>query len=188
MPTEPEAFEPLKNSMQADSTYLAQVRQADPRGLELLFNSYSKLVYSIAFRVLRDPSAAEDVLQEVFVQIWRKPDSFIAARGSLGAWLAVTTRNRAIDLLRQRKPTDSVDDIVLPSPHNVAESSERNILIERVRRLAADLPAEQRTMLEMAFFDGSTHAEIAQKTGIPLGTVKTRIRAALSTLGRALRK
>ncbi len=147
-----------------------------------LYDRYSKVVYSVALRVLRDPSAAEDVLQEIFMQIWRKPESFIATRGSLGGWLAVVARNRSIDLLRRRRPTDSVEDVQLASPYNLAAEAERNSLMEKARTVVQLLPPEQRKTLEMAFFDGLTHSEIAEMTGDPLGTVKTRIRSGLTTL------
>lgn len=150
-----------------------------------LFDRYSKVVYSVSLRVLRDPAAAEDVLQEIFMQIWRSPDGFIATRGSLGGWLAVVSRNRSIDTLRRKRPSESVDDVVLASPYNVADEAERNVLMERARSVMVTLPMEQRKTLEMAFFDGLTHSEIAEMTGDPLGTVKTRIRSALLSLRKA---
>ena len=134
---------------------------------------------------LRDFQLAEDVLQEIFMQVWRNPASFVAARGSLGGWLAVVARNRSIDLLRKRRPTDSVDDLPLASPHDVTATAERNVMLERVRGAMEHLPKEQKRSLELAFFEGCSHSEIATMTGDPLGTVKTRIRSALLTLERA---
>ncbi len=154
--------------------------------MAVLFDRYSKLVYSVALRVLRDPSTAEDVLQETFMHIWRKPESFLASRGSLGPWLAVVARNRAIDSLRRRKPSDEIAEMTLASPLNLAEESERSLMMERARGVIANLPAEQRRVIEMAFFDGLTHTEIAELTGDPLGTVKTRIRTALLVLRKAM--
>jgi RNA polymerase sigma-70 factor, ECF subfamily len=174
-----------KPSTEDDASLLALVQSGDEHAMASLFDRYSKVVYSVALRVLRDPAAAEDVLQEIFMQIWRNPDSFTAARGSLGGWLAVVSRNRSIDALRRKRPTDSVDDIVLASPYNLAEEAERNSLMERARGVIVQLPVEQRKTLEMAFFDGLTHSEIAEMTGDPLGTVKTRIRSALLTLRKA---
>jgi len=172
-------------STQDDAFLLALVQRGDEAAMASLFDRYSKIVYSVALRVLRDPALAEDVLQEIFMQIWRKPESFTATRGSLGGWLAVVSRNRSIDVLRRKRPTDSVDDIVLASPYNLADEGERNIMIEKARTAMHLLPAEQRKTLEMAFFDGLTHAEIAEMTGDPLGTVKTRIRTALMSLRKA---
>ena len=172
-------------STEDDASLLALVRSGDEPAMASLFDRYSKVVYSVALRVLHDPSAAEDILQEIFMQIWRNPDSFTSTRGSLGGWLAVVSRNRSIDTLRRKRPTDSVDDIVLASSYNLADEAERNSLIERARGVITQLPSEQRKTLEMAFFDGLTHSEIAEMTGDPLGTVKTRIRSALLTLRKA---
>ena len=172
-------------SNQDDSALLGLVQRGDEHAMASIFDRYSKVVYSVALRVLRDPSAAEDILQEIFMQIWRSPDSFIATRGSLGGWLAVVSRNRSIDVLRRKRPTESIDDMQFASSYNLANEAERNSMMEKARVMINQLPAEQRKTLEMAFFDGLTHAEIAEMTGDPLGTVKTRIRSALITLRKA---
>jgi RNA polymerase sigma-70 factor (ECF subfamily) len=172
-------------SAQDDAALLAQVQRGDEYAMASLFDRYSKVVYSVALRVLRDPSSAEDVLQEVFMQIWRNPDGFIATRGSLGGWLAVVARNRSIDALRRKRPAEQVDDMALASNYNLADEAERNSLMEKARGVIRLLPFEQRKTLEMAFFDGLTHSEIAEMTGDPLGTVKTRIRSALTSLRKA---
>ena len=172
-------------STEDDSSLLALVQSGNEQAMASLFDRYSKLVYSVALRVLRDPAAAEDVLQEVFMQIWRNPGSFTAARGSLGGWLAIVARNRSIDTLRRKRPTVDVDDVPLASSFNLADEAERDSLMERARGVIQLLPSEQRKTLEMAFFDGLTHSEIAEMTGDPLGTVKTRIRSALLTLRKA---
>jgi len=168
-----------------DAALLALVQAGDEQAMASLFDRYSRIVYSVALRVLRDPTSAEDILQEIFMQIWRNPDSFTAARGSLGGWLAIVSRNRSIDALRRRRPSTNVDDIALASPYNLASEAETNSLMERARSVIRTLPIEQRKTLEMAFFDGLTHSEIAEMTGDPLGTVKTRIRSALLTLRKA---
>lgn len=172
-------------STQDDAALLALVQRGDEYAMASLFDRYSKIVYSVALRVLRDPAAAEDVLQEIFMQIWRNPGGFVATRGSLGGWLAVVSRNRSIDALRRKRPTESVDDMALASNYNLADEAERNSMIEKARGVIHLLPLEQRKTIEMAFFDGLTHTEIAEMTGDPLGTVKTRIRSALTTLRKA---
>ena len=151
-----------------------------------LYDRYSPVVYSVALRVLADTGAAEDVLQEVFLQLWRNPDSFDSNRGSLGAWLAVIARNRAIDALRKRKPETDSDEVVLSVDVDLEGETERRRVLEKVRSVIAGLPEDQRKALEMAFFEGLTHTEIAAKTGQPLGTIKTRIRTGLLSLRKAL--
>ena len=173
-------------SGQDDAALLALVQRGDEYAMAALFDRYSKVVYSVALRVLRDPASAEDVLQEIFMQIWRNPEGFVATRGSLGGWLAVVSRNRSIDTLRRKKPTESVDDMSLASNYNLADEAEQHSLMEKARGAIHLLPLEQRKTLEMAFFDGLTHSEIAEMTGDPLGTVKTRIRSALISLRKGM--
>jgi RNA polymerase sigma-70 factor, ECF subfamily len=168
-----------------DIELLARVRRGEEAAMAALYDRYSRVVYSVALRVLRDASMAEDILQEIFMQVWRSPDSFMATKGSLGGWLAVVARNRSIDSLRRKRPSEQVEEMQLASPFNLADEAERNTMMERARGVITRLPPEQRKTLEMAFFDGLTHTEIAEMTGDPLGTVKTRIRSALTTLRRA---
>jgi len=175
----------IQTAPEDDARLLAQVQRGDEAAMAALYDRYSKIVYSVSLRVLRDAAAAEDVLQEIFMQVWRNPNSFIATRGSLGGWLAVVARNRSIDTLRRKKPTEQVEEVYLASPTNLADESERNLMMEKAKAVIITLPAEQRKTLEMAFFDGLTHSEIAEMTGDPLGTVKTRIRSALGTLRKA---
>jgi RNA polymerase sigma-70 factor (ECF subfamily) len=127
-------------------------------------------------------------MQEIFLQLWRNPKGFVQGRGSLGAWLVVVARNRAIDVLRRRKPTDAVEDVVLASSCDLAAEAERNTMMEKVRVILAELPEDQRKSLEMAYFEGLSHSEIASRTGDPLGTVKTRIRLGLMSLRKALHR
>ena len=152
-----------------------------------LYDRYSKVVYSVALRVRRDPASAEDVLQEIFLQIWRNPDGFVATRGTLGGWLSVVSRNRSIDALRRTRPSEQIDEMTLPSGYDLADEAVRNGMMDKARVVIHALPMEQRKTLELAFFDGLTHSEIAEMTGDPLGTVKTRIRSALLTLRKALK-
>ena len=151
-----------------------------------LYDRYSHLVYAVALRVLSDTSAAEDVLQVVLLQLWRHPASFDSRRGSLGPWLAVIARHSAIDALRKRRPPIDMQDVVIAIEADLEDSAERARVVEKVRASLRAMPDCQRRTLEMAFFDGMTHSEIAAQTGEPLGTVKTRIRSALMALRRAL--
>lgn len=169
-----------------DAVLLERIAIKDQQAMALLFDRHARLVYSIALRVLGDSGQAEDVMQEVFFQLWKAPGSFVGGRSSLPAWLAVVTRNRAVDVLRRRKPSDPVEDVVLASKTNLASEVECNAMMEKVRLVLQGLPAEQQRSLEMAFFEGLTHSEIAERTGDPLGTVKTRIRSALMSLRKAV--
>lgn len=151
-----------------------------------IFDRYAGMAYSVAFRVLKDRGQAEDAIQDLFFWLWQNPDSFAPDRGCLAAWLAVVVRNRAIDVLRKRRPRSSVEEVVLPADNDVASEVEQRAMVEKIRRVLRELPAEQRSSVEMAFFDGLTHSEIAEQTGDPLGTVKTRIRSALMSVRKAL--
>lgn len=170
----------------SDGALLELVAGRDQPAMTEIFRRYGGLVYSIALRVLKDRGQAEDLVQEVFFQLWRNPGAFHPNRGALGAWLLVVARNRAIDSIRRRRPTDSLDDHVLPSAANLADEAERDAMMRKVKAAMSNLPSEQRAPLELAYFEGLTQSEIAERTGDPLGTVKTRIRLALTTLRRSL--
>jgi RNA polymerase sigma-70 factor (ECF subfamily) len=176
----------IDGSAEQDIQLLERVRRGDEQAMATLYDRYSKVVYSVALRVLRDTASAEDVLQDVFLGIWRRPESFVSTRGSLGGWLAVVARNRSIDMLRRKRPSEQIEEVYLASPFNLANEAERNTMMQKARAVILRLPPEQRKTMEMAFFDGLTHSEIAEITGDPLGTVKTRIRTALLSLRKEL--
>lgn len=169
-----------------DRTLIDRARAGDERAMAEIFDRYAGLVYSTALRVLQDSGQAEDVTQEIFFQVWRNPERFSASRGSLAAWLLVLARNRAIDCLRQRRYAEPVDEVMLRSATNLESEAERSIIMQRVQSILGDLPSEQQQSLQMAFFEGLSHSEIAERTGQPLGTVKTRIRLALTSLRKRL--
>ncbi len=169
-----------------DEALLDRVRARDHQSMTELFDRYGSMVYSVALRVLKDPGNAEDVMQDVFFQLWENPRAFVPGRGTLGAWLLVVARNRAIDSLRRRKPSDSVDDVVLPAKTNLASEAECSTMMEKVRVVLNGLPSDQQKSLQLAFFEGLSHSEIAAQTGDPLGTVKTRIRSALISVRKAI--
>jgi RNA polymerase sigma-70 factor, ECF subfamily len=169
----------------ADLALVSGIRSGKESAMAQLYDRYSSIVYSVALRVLGDTGAAEDVLQEVFIQLWRNPGLFDSSRGNLAAWLSVIARNRAIDALRKRRPESEIDDIVISVEPDLAGDAERARAMEKVRGTMGVMPSAQRSALEMAYFEGLTHTEIAAKTGEPLGTVKTRIRAGLLQLRKA---
>lgn len=176
---------PERQEISPDLSAVTAVKSGDQRAMAELYDRYASIVYAVALRVLGDTMAAEDVLQEVFLQLWRNPGAFDAARGSLAAWLAVITRNRAIDLLRKRKPMTDIEDVVVSVTPDLANEADRSRAAEKVRGVLGAMPSAQRSALEMAYFQGLSQSEIASKTGEPLGTIKTRIRAGLMTLRKA---
>lgn len=168
-----------------DASLVLAIRSGDESGMTCLYDRYSSIVYSVALRVLGDTGAAEDVLQEIFMQLWRNPGLFDASRGNLRAWLAVVSRNRAIDVLRRRRPDTGLEDITVSVDHDMSAEADRSRAMQRVREVLGAMPVSQRHAVELAYFEGLTHTEIANKTGEPLGTVKTRIRAGLLALRKA---
>lgn len=182
----PKAPAPRTFGSEEDASLLSAIQSGNQDAMAAFFDRYSKMVYSVALRVLNDSGEAEDVMQEIFIQIWQNPAKFSAERGSMGGWLVVVARNRAIDKLRRRKPSDPVEMFALPSSVNLDRESERELLLEQIRTAMEKLPIEQRRSVELAFFDGLSHSEIADRTGEPLGTVKTRIRLALIAIRKEL--
>jgi RNA polymerase sigma-70 factor (ECF subfamily) len=165
-----------------DIRLIARIRAGEPGAMSELYDRYSSVVYGVALRVLQDAAAAEDVLQDIFLQLWRKPDAFDSSRGSLVAWLAVIARHRAIDRLRQRRPETDIEEVVIAGTTDLRDETERSLVIEKVRAALVEMSPDQRKALEMAYFQGLTHSEIAERTGEPLGTIKTRIRSGLQAL------
>jgi RNA polymerase sigma-70 factor, ECF subfamily len=171
-----------------DAALVSAICAGDHNAMAALYDRYSPIVYSVALRVLGDTGSAEDVQQDVFLELWRNPGSFDASRGNLGAWLAVITRNRAIDALRKRRPESDLEDVVLSVVPDMAGDADRSRIAEKVRGALGTMSTPQRTALEMAYYQGLTHTEIAAKTGEPLGTIKTRIRAGLTALRKAFQE
>ena len=164
---------------------MARVRERDVTAFEAVYDASHRLVYGIAFKMLGDQAAAEDLAQAVFLKVWASPDAF--AGGNFGAWIARVTRNRALDVLRSRAARPETE---IPADIAVEGALDETVFArldrERVRSALAGLPAEQRAPIELGFFGGLTHDEIARQSALPLGTVKTRIRAGLKRLRVAL--
>lgn len=170
----------------ADAPILDRIGRGDADALALLYDRYAPRVLGLTTRILGDRDEAEDVLQEVFLQVWRAP-RFDPSRGAVLTWLLVLARSRAIDRLRslRRRGRDRQVDVAaadLPSGQDVERDAGSAQEGSAVRRALADLPAEQRRALELAYFDGYTQTEIAELTGAPLGTVKTRLRQGMMKL------
>jgi RNA polymerase sigma-70 factor (ECF subfamily) len=170
-----------------DAAILRQIVARDPRGVELLYDRYGSVAYALAYRLVRERGLAEDVVQEAFLSIWRLGATYDARKGVVRSWLLTIVHHRAIDQLRTMRAKRSADtaiDEALPIParedtwREVSQGLDR----ERIRVALATLPPEQRQVVDLAYFDGLTHSEIAARTGIPLGTVKGRMRLALEKL------
>lgn len=175
-----------QNQALNDGALISAVRSGKQDAMAQLYDRYSAVVYSVALRVLGDTGAAEDVLQEIFMQLWRNPGAFDASRGNLAPWLAVITRNRAVDLLRKRRPQTEISETIVSVEPDLAAETDRGRVTEKVCGVLKEMPAPQRQALEMAYFEGYSHSEISEKTGEPLGTIKTRIRSGLILLRKAV--
>lgn len=171
----------------------AALARGDKAALGRLYDLLAKPLYSLALRVTNDPAEAQDVVQDVFLQLWNKASDYEPARGSYFSWAATLTRNRALDRVRMRaRRTEivhaSAPDI-LPADNADLDSGDSLWLREKataVRSALGSLPAEQKGAIELAFFSGLTQQEIAQRLGEPLGTVKARIRRGLLRLRESL--
>jgi RNA polymerase sigma-70 factor, ECF subfamily len=169
----------------ADVALLDRIIARDQQALGELYDSYSRLLFGLIVRILRNRGEAEDVLQDVFVQVWLRASTYRPAAGTPAGWLVTIARNRAIDRLRAnaaRGPIVGLEPLaMLMTVEREDRESEFGEQIAIQRALDA-LPAEQRDLIEQAFFLGFTHAELAVRFNLPLGTVKTRMRVAIQTL------
>ncbi len=171
-----------------DQNLIRRVVGGDEAALAILYDRYAGIVYSVVSRVLNDVGAAEEVLQDIFHQLWRTASNFDAKRGTLAGWLLVMARNRAIDRLRRRRKgeEDPLVENLVPFALNLEASAAREELMGKVKAALVALPGSQREALELAYFEGLTHTEIAERTREPLGTIKTRLRSALQALRKTL--
>ena len=159
---------------------MARVRNRDAAAFEALYDAYHRLVYGVALRMLGDVPAAEDVTQAVFLKIWSAPNLY--GSGNFSGWIVRVTRNRALDALRSKSRTHVELSDEQPDDDPIEERAFASLDAAQVRGALKQLPADQRQLIEMGFFNGVTHEELSRRTGIPLGTVKTRIRAGLRRL------
>jgi RNA polymerase sigma-70 factor (ECF subfamily) len=168
-----------------DAALLARAAAADQDAFRRLYERHSGAALALALRVLQSRGEAEEVVQEVFVELWRRAAAYDRTRGQVRSWILTITRNRAIDLMRARGVAQR-SRLRQPDPPEATEPASDRLENEQDRRRIATaltaLPAEQREVIELAYFQGLTQSEIAQRTGTPLGTVKTRVRAAMSKL------
>lgn len=179
-------------AMDADVDVVMRVAAGDRDAVAELYDRHASRVLGLAYRIVQNSSDAEDVVQEVFSQAWRTAPAYRATRGTVAGWLLMMARTRAIDRLRSRQGkqasvgADHLESVPSDSPAVPDQliASEQAV---QVREAMLELPADQRTALELAYFEGLTHTEIAERLRTPLGTVKTRIRSALTALRRSVR-
>lgn len=167
-----------------DAATVVRVAAGDAAALRELYDRYGRVVYSFAYRLTADATLAEECVQDVFVTLWRRAGDFDATRAKLTTWLFVVARNRAIDLQRQKARRPELRDDLEPAG-SAPDAAHLTVVADESQRLAeamAELPEEQLAVLRLAYFDGLSHAEIAELIGIPLGTVKGRVRLALERL------
>ena len=175
----------------ADRAIMTRIAAGQQAALGYLYERHATMVYSIALRIVRRPADAEDVTQQVFTQAWTTARRYEGRRGAVAAWLTMISRSRAIDCLRQReaRPGGAADGclaaIADPGPSAECALVTRE-QIDGVRAALATLPETQRVALELAYYSGLSHRDIAQRSATPLGTVKTRVRRALQTLREAM--
>ncbi len=177
-----------------DEELIVLAARQESWALAELYDRYSRLVFSLALQMLRDRAASEEIVQEVFTKVWRAAHDYAPDRGRFSSWLISITRHQCIDELRRcrvRPTTESVDEapyLELAGDDDPAEDAAQSLECARVRQALAQLPEEQRRMIELAFLEGLTHQEIAAHCSIPLGTVKTRIRLGMEKLKDLLRE
>ncbi len=175
--------------VEADRALLEAIARRSSESLGALYDRYAAVVYGLAKRIVRNPEDAEEVVQDVFAQVWRDAPRYDAGRASVAGWLVMLAKARAIDRLRASRARPDLDagsdegPARIPSREPTPE--QQTVSAEEVRSIQealVTLPDTQRTVVHMAYFEGLTQSEIAGRTGMPLGTVKTRLRAAMATL------
>jgi RNA polymerase sigma-70 factor (ECF subfamily) len=178
-----------------DEELMERLSYRDLAAFRAIYARYTNLVYSTALRVIRDPHIAEDMVQEIFLRLWRKPESYTASRGKFATWLTSVTRNRAVDEIRSRNrryrhetasPEEQERELPAADTEDPALTAELSDQRRLILTALSQLPLEQRQTIELAYFGGLTQQEISERLGQPLGTVKTRIRLGMQKLRTAL--
>ncbi len=198
MPADVDADASVDLTKASDAELIARASEGDARALEILYDRYARVVYSFALRIVGDPSLAEELLQEAFFRAWQQGGAFRASRGSFITWLLSITHNLAIDELRKRRRrpqradnnTTEEAEQLLPEMPDESQDVEEEVwlasLRDRIADALASLPPAQREAIELAYFQGLTQREIAERLGEPLGTIKTRMRLGMQKLREQL--
>jgi RNA polymerase sigma-70 factor (ECF subfamily) len=171
----------------ADEDLISLVAQSDAQAFAILYDRHSRAAYSLAYRMMGDKHAAEDLLQDAFLKVWRGATSYRTERGSLRTWILSIVHNRGIDQLRstasRRRTQEKVEaSSPISQPSEAFAATWRNTQREQVREALGTLPEEQLNILELAYFSGYTHVEISELLGLPLGTVKGRMRLGMKKI------
>lgn len=179
-----------------DAALIALIAQARTDALNQLYDRYNRLVFSVALAVIGDRAIAEEATLDVFVQVWRRAGTYRPDQANVRTWLIAITRHHAIDILRMQKSRpeahmvswDEVSALDGPVPHGLEERVQLSMQRERVQKMVAELPPDQRDALVLAYFRGYTQSQIAEALNQPLGTIKTRIRLAMQKLRKLLQE
>jgi RNA polymerase sigma-70 factor (ECF subfamily) len=182
---------------QTDQELLLEIAKGDANAFSEFYGRYNRLIYGALIRLLRDTDNTEDIMQEVFVQVWRKSSTYQPSLGSPKNWLVRIAHNRAINLIRSQRERIKKLEIEVPTEDgavlnreliddNLLDNTVNSERAEMISVAFKDLPEDQVRLLEMAFFDGYSHSEISEALKMPLGTVKTRIRSGLLELRNSL--
>ncbi len=176
-----------RSSLLADEDLISLLGDGDAEAFALLYDRHSRAAYSLAYRLMNGRQAAEDLLQDSFIKVWRSAGGYRVGRGSVRTWILSIVRNRAIDQFRsdasRRRTRDEVEASTPTSyPSEAFAETWRNTQQEQMREVLKMLPQEQLRILELAYFSGYTHVEIAERLSLPLGTVKGRMRLGLEKL------
>src|SRR5271156_1305838 len=175
-----------------DGDLAKRLQDRDPRAMSDLYDRYGRLAYSLIYRVVRNTGAAEDLVQETFLRVWNRVQSFDRTRGALGPWILTVARNRAIDYLRSmdgRMSAGALELDRLESPSLFSDWEDSALSLDRARRLKRafeKLSSHQRVVIELAYYEGLSQTEMAERMKQPLGTVKTWVRSALKVLREEL--
>jgi RNA polymerase sigma-70 factor (ECF subfamily) len=185
---------PTEELKPEDTTLIALIAQGQTEALDRLYDRYNRLVFSVALAVVAERAVAEEVTLDVFVQVWRRAGTYRPEQAKVRTWLIAITRHHAIDILRSQKSRpeantldwDEISSPEGPAPHGLEESVQLSLQRAHIQAKMAELPADQREALVLAYFKGYTHSEIAKALGQPLGTIKTRIRLGMQKLKKLL--
>jgi RNA polymerase sigma-70 factor, ECF subfamily len=177
-----------------DAALIQMITRTHSEALGVLYDRYSRLVFSLALNIVGDTAVAEEIMQDVFTSVWQKASTYQEEQSRVSTWISSITRYRAIDVLRRRGSRPEQNSIswsdvsveALFSVENTPDQAEVAMLQQEMRAAIISLPHDQKTTLALAYFKGYSHREIAEELGEPLGTVKTRIRLAMQKLRKVL--